>query len=140
MKKIKPIHKLNGGTGATLCNECSVIINTGMTEELFCEQHKNKYDANNVKLKEIPKPNYLLKRLNDGLTKTAQRVRFIDWDNDGTFNSSHDDVQVGRSLILDPINTRYTWLTTTITSIIEQKDKYIKFQTENSTYELIQYI
>ena len=98
-----------------------------------------KYNADSVVARE-PAVIYTLKRLNDGLTKTAQRVRFIDWDNDGTFHSSHDDVQVGRSLILDPINTRYTWLTTTITSIIEQKDKYIKFQTENSTYELIQYI
>jgi hypothetical protein len=33
----KPIHKFNNGTGATLCNECSVIISTGMTDDLFCD-------------------------------------------------------------------------------------------------------
>jgi hypothetical protein len=33
----KPIHKLNNGIGATLCNECSVIISTGITDDLFCD-------------------------------------------------------------------------------------------------------
>ena len=33
---IKPIHKLNGGLGATLCNKCSKIISTGLTKELYC--------------------------------------------------------------------------------------------------------
>jgi hypothetical protein len=131
----KPIHKLNGGRGATLCHRCSVIITTGFTDELFCEKHK-KYDANNVKLKEIPKPNYKLVRLNDGLTNTAQRVAFIEWNTDGTFYSSHDDIQVGRSIILDPMNHNYTWLTTEITEIVEQKADYVKLQTKNSTYEL----
>jgi hypothetical protein len=32
----KPIHKLNGGLGATLCNKCSKIISTGLTKELYC--------------------------------------------------------------------------------------------------------
>ena len=35
---MKPIHKLNGGLGATLCHKCSVIISTGLTEELYCER------------------------------------------------------------------------------------------------------
>jgi hypothetical protein len=26
MEEIKPIHKLNGGRGATLCNECNVAL------------------------------------------------------------------------------------------------------------------
>ena len=136
MKKIKPIHKLNGGTGAILCNECSVIINTGMTEELFCEQHKNKYDANNVKLKEIPKVKYTLKRLDDGLTKTGYRILYIEYD--GEDNKSHDNIKIGYSLMLDP-RMQFTWLTTAIVEIVKQEDKYIKFQTKNSTYELIQH-
>ena len=37
MKKLKPIHKFNGGLGATLCNHCHVIITTGMTEDIFCK-------------------------------------------------------------------------------------------------------
>lgn len=34
---MKPIHKFNGGLGATLCHKCSVIITTGLTEDLYCE-------------------------------------------------------------------------------------------------------
>ena len=30
----------------------------------------------------------------------------------------------------------FTWLTTPIIEIIQQKDDYIKFKTENSVYEL----
>jgi hypothetical protein len=32
MEEISLIHKFNGGRGATLCNECNVIISTGFTE------------------------------------------------------------------------------------------------------------
>lgn len=34
----KPIHKLNNGKGATLCNRCRKIINTGFTNELYCSK------------------------------------------------------------------------------------------------------
>ena len=39
---MKPIHKLNNGRGATLCNTCSVIITTGLTKDLYCEKCKPK--------------------------------------------------------------------------------------------------
>ena len=39
---MKPIHKFNGGLGATLCNSCSVIISTSLTEDLYCEKCKQK--------------------------------------------------------------------------------------------------
>lgn len=32
-----PIHKFNNGNGATLCNNCFVIINEGFSNKLFCE-------------------------------------------------------------------------------------------------------
>ena len=38
---MKPIHKFNSGMGATLCNVCSRIITTGMTDALYCDKHKN---------------------------------------------------------------------------------------------------
>jgi hypothetical protein len=41
-QKIKPIHKLNGGIGATLCHTCSVIISIGLTKELYCNNCKPK--------------------------------------------------------------------------------------------------
>ncbi len=43
MKKLKPIHKFNNGNGATLCNECSVIINVGFSDEVLCEECKIKH-------------------------------------------------------------------------------------------------
>lgn len=34
---MEPIHKLNGGMGATLCNDCGKTICVGHIEELYCE-------------------------------------------------------------------------------------------------------
>jgi hypothetical protein len=95
----------------------------------------NKYDANSVVPRKEPKAKYTLKRLNDGLTKTAYQVQYVEWNEDKTAKESHDDAQIGRSLILDP-RFNYTWLTTAITEIVDQKEGYTKFQTQNSTYEL----
>jgi translation initiation factor 2 alpha subunit (eIF-2alpha) len=39
---MKSIHKFNGSLGATLCNQCSVIITTGLTDDLYCKEC-NKY-------------------------------------------------------------------------------------------------
>jgi hypothetical protein len=39
---MKPIHKFNNGRGATICNQCSVIITTGLTDDLYCKEC-NKY-------------------------------------------------------------------------------------------------
>jgi hypothetical protein len=33
---MKPIHKWNSGYLATICNKCSVIITTGHTDDLYC--------------------------------------------------------------------------------------------------------
>jgi len=38
---MKSIHKFNGSLGATLCNQCSVIITTGLTDDLYCEECKD---------------------------------------------------------------------------------------------------
>jgi hypothetical protein len=97
---------------------------------------QTKYNADLVVVRE-PEVIYTLKRLNDGLTRTGYEVQYIEWNEDKTAKESYDDVQIGRSLILDP-RFNYTWLTTTITEIVEQRDGYIKFQTQNSTYELIE--
>jgi len=95
---------------------------------------QNKYSADLVVARE-PEVIYTLKRLNDGLTKTGSRVQYIEWNEDGTAKDSHDDIQIGRSLMLEP-RMQFTWLTTTITEIISQSEECIKFQTKNSLYEL----
>jgi hypothetical protein len=100
------------------------------------QQHK--FNADLVVAREEPKAKYTLRRLNDGLTKTGSRVQYIEWDeNTSEGKSSHDDAKVGRSLMLEP-RMQFTWLTTAITEIVEQREGYIKFQTQNSTYELIE--
>jgi hypothetical protein len=38
---MKPIHKWNSGYLATLCNQCSIIITTGHTDDLYCEECNN---------------------------------------------------------------------------------------------------
>lgn len=121
-----------------------------------------KYDANNVALKspiaampgaqvKIPlildeqgdfivdsQYKYTLKRLEDGLTKRGNRIQYIEWNEDRSSREAHDEAKVGYSLILDP-RMNFTWLTTKIVEISQQEDKYIKFKTENSTYELVQH-
>ena len=99
---------------------------------------RDTFNAELVVPREEPKAKYTLRRLNDGLTKTGSRVDYIEWDeitNEG--KSSHSDIKVGRSLMLEP-RMQYTWLTTAITEIVEQREGYVKFQTQNSTYELIE--
>jgi len=92
---------------------------------------RDKFNADLVVAKEY-KPKYILGRLNDGFSQVGRwSVQYIEWTDEGHFKSKHDEIKVGRSLILDN-----GWLTTIITEIVEQREGYIKFQTQNSTYEL----
>jgi hypothetical protein len=114
---MKPIHKLNGGNGATICNRCSKIIATGFTDDLYCNQE------------------YKLVR-EDGLTKQSKDVMWLEFDENGRFKAKHKDIAVGRSLLMSPFSQFFTWQTTDIKEIIEQREDYIKFKTTNSIYEL----
>jgi hypothetical protein len=81
--------------------------------------------------------NYKLVRERDGLTKQSKEVMWLEWNEDGRVKSyKHDEPLIGRSLIMSPFNDYFTWQTTTITEIVEQKDGYLKFKTLNSNYEL----
>ena len=81
--------------------------------------------------------NWKLVRERDGLTKQSKEVMWLEWNEDGRVKSyKHDEPLIGRSLIMSPFNDYFTWQTTTITEIVEQREDYIKFKTGNSTYEL----
>jgi hypothetical protein len=82
--------------------------------------------------------NWRLVREGDGLNKKSKAIIWLEWNEDGTFNSKHDDIAVGRSLLMSPFNHFFTWQTTVVTEILEiSKDlSYIKFKTKNSIYEL----
>jgi hypothetical protein len=82
------------------------------------------------------KMNWKLVREIDGLTKQSEEVMWIEWNEEGRFKSKHDKPTIGRSLIMSPFNQFFTWQTTVITEIVEEKNGYVKFKTENSTYEL----
>jgi hypothetical protein len=97
---------------------------------------RNIFNAELVVPRKEPEAKYILKRLNDGLTKTGSKVLYIEYDGEsGENNKSYDNIKVGCSLMLEP-RMQFTWLTTTITEIVEQKEDYIKFKTSNSIYEL----
>lgn len=82
--------------------------------------------------------NYKLVREHDGLTNQSKEVMWIEWNEDGRFKEKHSDIGVGRSLIMSPFNQFFTWQTTVVTEILacEADSSYIKFKTNNSTYEL----
>jgi len=79
---------------------------------------------------------YKLVRERDGLTKYGREMGWIEWNDDGTFKEKHDKPAVGRSCMLDPHRMSFTWLTTSVTEIVEEREDYVKFKTKNSNYEL----
>ena len=79
---------------------------------------------------------YKLVRERDQLTKTSLAVRWLEFDENGKYKEGFEDIAVGRSLIMSPFNDFFTWHTTLVTEIVEQREDYIKFNTENSSYEL----
>jgi len=82
---------------------------------------------------------YKLVRERDGLVVSGRDVAWIEWNQEGRFDKKHGSPAVGLSLIVDPQRINFTWLTTPITVIVEERDEYVKFKTENSTYELFKY-
>ena len=80
--------------------------------------------------------NWKLVRERDGLTKQSKEVMWLEFNDEGRFKSKHDEPAVGRSLMMSPFTFSFTWQTTDITEIVEQRENYIKFNTRNSVYEL----
>ena len=82
------------------------------------------------------KPNWKLVRERDGLTKHSVDVIWLEFGEDGFFKEKHTEPEIGRSLLMSPFSQFFTWQTTSVTEITEQREDYIKFKTGNSTYEL----
>ena len=80
--------------------------------------------------------NWKLVRERDGLTNQSKEVMWVEWNEEGRFKSKHDEPAVGRSLIMSPFNQFFTWQTTSLTEVLEEKENYLKFRTNNSVYEL----
>ena len=76
---------------------------------------------------------YILTRIEDDRHIKASVIKFMEWNEDGTGKSSHDEPAVGRSIIANPlVGGNYAWMTTQITEIINENT----FKTKNSTYTL----
>jgi hypothetical protein len=123
-----PIHKFNGGRGATLCNKCAKIITEGLTEDLLCNDCGPHNQENNSYKYELYR--------GDGLIKKGNAINWIEWKDDGTFLKAHLKPDIGRSFLLDFSALTYTWMTTTVVEIIEEREDYIEFKTKNSSYWL----
>lgn len=79
-------------------------------------------------------PKYRLTK--SGFIKESEDVMWLEFHEDGTFKKKFDEIAIGRSLLMSPFNVFFTWQTTEVTEILEQKENYVKFKTLNSTYEL----
>ena len=82
------------------------------------------------------KINWKLVRERDGINKQSEKVIWIEFNDDGRFKEKYDDIGLNRSLIMSPFSDYFTWQTTPVTEIVEQRDGYVKFKTKNSVYEL----
>ena len=80
--------------------------------------------------------NWKLVRERDGLTKQSKEVMWIEFNDEGRFKSKHNEPAVERSLMMSPFTFSFTWQTTAVTEIVEQRKDYLKFKTRNSNYEL----
>ena len=79
--------------------------------------------------------NWKLLREDDGLVKKSTDVKWIEWNEDGTFKSEHSEPAIGRSLLMSPFNRYFTWQTTQIIAF-KPIDNGFMFVTTNSTYTL----
>ena len=80
--------------------------------------------------------NWKLIRERDELTHRSKEVMWLERNEDGTFKDKHDTPTIGRSLIMSPFNQFFTWQTTDVIEIVEEREDYVKFKTQNSNYEL----
>ena len=81
--------------------------------------------------------NWNLIREGDGLTKKSKDIKWLEFNEDGTYKEQFQKAEIGRSLMMSPFNQFFTWQTTPITEIIQERiGGYVKFKTGNSTYEL----
>lgn len=93
---------------------------------------KNKIDRPKLFM-DIAKQNYVLVREDDGKQIPCSVIKFIEWEENGTFKAVHDEPAVGRSIVVDPgPHGQFRWMTSAIAEVIDSK--HIK--TNNSTYKI----
>lgn len=82
-----------------------------------------------------------LRRLSDGKGDMGSRSEAIAWNADGSFKEIVGRrPTVGCSMLVGSVTARTYddqdfWLTTIVTEILEEREDYVRFKTENSEYE-----
>jgi len=82
-----------------------------------------------------------LRRVSDGAGDMGARSEAIAWNEDRTFKEIVGRRPVvGCSMLVGSVTARTYqhqdyWLTTVVTEILEEREDYVKFKTENSEYE-----
>ena len=116
------------------------VVNVWCTECDRYVPHRMKLGAGSQRVcNSCDKMNYqcTLTKETDGSTshffKASEHVRWVEF---GDFRTSSKEPKIGRCLVMSPFNFSFTWMTTPITKIIEQRDGYIHFKTKNSNYKL----
>ncbi len=79
---------------------------------------------------------YNLTRKKDGIKNQSEDIIWIEFDKFGRFKEKYDEPAIGRSLLMNPFNNFFTWMTTPIVEIIDKEDNYLNFKTKNSEYIL----
>jgi hypothetical protein len=77
----------------------------------------------------------LIKVGDDQFEKHSRDIRWVEFE-DGRGKGLHTEPKIGYSLMMSPFGLSFTWMTTSVTEIIEESDNYIHFKTENSEYKL----
>jgi hypothetical protein len=106
--------------------------NTPLPTKDFLHQYQQMINQ----MYEVVEGGWKLVRKHDKLTKVSKDIFWIEFKEDGTFKSKSKEPGLDRSLILSPFNPAYTWQTTLVTEILENKPDYVHFLTQNSEYEL----
>ena len=118
----------------------SIRMITGNQPKAILTKDENGKLQMNDEFKELlygdPTMNWRLVRERDGLTRESNDITWLEWSEDGSGKARHNEPAVGRSLIMSPFNDFFTWQTTAITEIVEQRDDYVEFKTGNSNYKL----
>ena len=68
--------------------------------------------------------------------KLSADIIWLEFNEDRTYKARHKKPAVGLSLLMSPFNEFFTWQTTPITHIKEERENCWLFNTENSTYLL----
>lgn len=108
----------------------------GHTDRCDCGPEIEVIKSQELLFKDLGKYNYRLVRERDGLINKSFAIKWLEFDDNGRYKADFQSAAIGRSLIMSPFNIYFTWQTTPVTEILEEKDNYIKFATENSIYEL----